>query len=775
MFKMRFAGVILMAMAILGMSHQEAKADISLLDSVSCDTSISSKYTDTPLFNQLLTSKHIPLSITLSDGRTLSVWKDRLINYCELVYGDPWSIVDNGKRHQMYDAASGEYFYLGYDINGNMYLNWRYPDTYRTETYIRDMPFIYQPWNNSTIVSQANNPSFTKPYPEPPGYASPQAGYTVSYELSRAIDRMYYPYHIGGNPAGYFPSRFGSNLVNYAAVDFFPTDYSVGQFELYFTDPTNPCVIRFGSFTMANHKNIFEQPDLELLNSFIITPSSPQHTNQPASVTLQVKNNSSDDFSNVVLAYGWSSSTGINATQGTTTFNINGGQTVNVTISGLKYPKTNAISSTQYFSAYVNPNNDNPTNESNTSNNSHYWSVTVNNPNAYMTLNLVNNQNLYATVHNDMMKPIDRDCPVTSGTDEICRTGTSNTTAYIKVYDTNQTVNTSDDTLVRTVPVPNYHIAPGGTYDIPIPAEVQNSNIVKRYRVEAQIAEYKGEVDLDGNASYNDNHKTDFYMVYAPYTFMPSDLSTCNQLNVSYVNAVNGVGPIKSCAGQYPKYPSTQTEIGMQVYHFVLWRFFPLPLPPYTVTTPNTDPTKADYFRQGYTLNEPNNTQGNSKTFIYYPTGSNTQGLPGPYTNAGGYTYRGRLMPMSANFTFSVYDTVKNSSSATGYSKNALIAFGTLAYDIDSSCYNNTVLDLVHKYGCDEIMFFVPNAQNNMYVRPSDHTGPIDFISDPITDTKIPYLNPGKYIFDVNATEKFQYRYQFNNTSSGYSWQQVGS
>lgn len=771
------------AACFIGFSEQAEAVDYSIDEVVKCTLTTQERnyWSQTSNFQSYLSDLGIPLT---KNGYAIN--KNYALNRCILVYGTPYDVpttsTGSQKAKQSW-SSNGEPRYLGYGESGQLYANPAFPnDEGGGTSYLISWEFIRNPWNNSTLVYQGNSSSFSKPPPIPRGTTMPtyrdSSGhlYTEAEELDRAIDMQYYFFNPNGSKGlrGYFPdynpyvghTMRGANLVNYASVVMYPTAYTSGQFVLY-SISHNTGTYWYATYTIPAHKPLFKDtPDLYIkINS--ITPN-PGHTNETATIDYSIFLKSSYKVNNVDIKYGWATNS-LTGKRHSTILNSSTGYRENRFTLTVKYPKTNQRITNKTFYMYVNADKTSPKQESDWSNNDDTMTASVQNGNAYVKLFLDDNSNLYARVYNQMIKPITRDCTVSSSTNEICKPGTTWTTTAVRVYDTKNTSSKTDDVLVRTISVPNYTISPTGSYTISFPAETVNSNIVKKYRVVAEIPYFNREVDMNGAAKYGDNQAEDFYMVYAPAPKI--DLASCNEVNASYLTLVNGVGPIKSCAGHYPKYPSTNVESGMGAYHFVMWRFLPTPLPPYSVSTPVTNPTNPNYFKQTYTLNEPSNTLGNTNSFLYYPTSSsNSEGLAGPYTQSGQYKYRGRLMPTDATFTFSVYDTIKDSSAA-GYRKNVLIAFGSVAYDIPSTCYNAGSLDLIHKYGCDEIMFFVPNSQANMFQRPGEFTGDIDFVTNPIKSTKIPYLNPGKYVFELKANENFQYRYQWNKATSGYDWQ----
>lgn len=770
----KFTTLLPIILVLLLFPEHQTDAAYTLDDVVNCSLNTEQKnyWSQRTNFESYLEDHNIPLT---KNGRAIN--KNYAINRCLVVYGTPYdvpTVATGSQKAKQSWSSNGEPRYLGYSLSGGYYANNKFPnDEGGSADYLISWKFIKYPWNNSTLVYQGNSSSFSKPAPIAPSssivptYVDENGHlFTKAEELDRAIDMQYLTFRPNGPKGlrGYFPdynpfvghTMRGSNIVDYASVSSYPTEYTSGQFNLYLISH-NSGTYWYSSWVIPAHKPLFKGvPDLkvEITN---VSPN-PGHTNQTATVTYKVTLVSDYKINNVDVLFGWNN----NGLTGKRHSVINPGtSTHTVTI---KYPKTNKRIKNENLYMYINKNRTSPKNESNWNNNKDTYQVAVENPNAYVKLFLNSSNDLYARVYNQMIDGISQSCVNSSSTQEVCKTGTSKRNTVIQLYDTKMTQTKSDDTLVQTVSIPNFTISSTQSQKIPITTPDANKDSVVMYRVVAQIPEFQGEVDFNGSPKYDDNYKEDYVVVYP--NLPPVTLDDCNQLNVSYVNELDGVGPIKSCAGHYPKYPSTFVENGMGVYHFVLWRFFPTPFPAYEIRTPalNSDPANA--FRQTYSISEPSNTVGNKNTFLYYPTGSNSAGLAAPYTQRedGEYMYRGRLFPTDATFTFSIYDTINDSSASNGYRKNVLVAFGSLSHDIPSHCYDDTKLDLVHRFGCDEILFFLPNSQANMMTRPPNFTGTnIDLLNNPIQTTKIPYLNPGKYVFELKANENFQYRYQHDD------------
>lgn len=405
----------------------------------------------------------------------------------------------------------------------------------------------------------------------------------------------------------------------------------------------------------------------------------------------------------------------------------------------------------------------------NTSDNTVSKTVTVRNPDAFVDI-IVNNDSSDNTigdakikVTNRTWKTIKQDCSLTSD----CKTGTTKKEYVIKVYDTKFTTSPADDVLVATYK-PTYSLTYGNSEPFTINRSIFKNWIDTKYpdtyqlvqfRIDAQIPEYAEEVNWDGDDYYSNNSDSEI-LNYFPER--PDIAATqCNEVehsSSSYFNTSNGgFNPIKICAGHYPTYPSTQVESGMQAYHYVLYRFFPQPMPKYEVTTPETDVSNPNHFSQIFELpdSEDYRQMGDFES-MFFPNN----------TSNGYYQERGRYMPTGGTFNFEVYK--KNSNGTKGQQ----IALGTVSYNIPSGCYDRYNLDINHHYSCDEIMFFLPNPD----VDPTKHKKPANYtgsnVTFPISGTRIPYLNPGEYTFEFKATESFRYYYQTNMINNGYLWEE---
>lgn len=491
------------------------------------------------------------------------------------------------------------------------------------------------------------------------------------------------------------------------------------------------------------------------------TPTYP-HSNQSVSVTYKVCNNSTVAIDNAAVAYGFTSQTSGSTYIG----HMNAGECKTLTsnhttpvVKDYTGPVTYKVSLSGGFKDDVD-----------TSDNSDTSTITVRNPDM-ATKVIVDNDSSDNTIGDVKVKVSNKMFSTTTENCEVyasgCYNPTSSTPDYFRVYiyDTKFTVDTSDDTRIGTIYLPKYTLNHGENYYFNIDKSVfinyvnnkyPNSYQLVQFRVKSEIPHYTGEVDFYGNPSYENNIDESVVNYFPPRPNMAA--TECNTINHSFSNyfvTPDGYNPIKICAGHYPTYPSTTVESGMQAYHYVLYRFFPEPIPKYNVATPESDTTNPNHFSQIYTLPSTEETkQLGDFDSMFFPN----------KTSNGYYQERGRYMPTGGMFNFEVY---KKESDGT---KGKTVAIGTVSYNIPSTCYSNSALDINHQYGCDEILFFLPNSDvgSKKFEKPASYTS--STVTYPIKDTKIPYLNPGKYTFEFKANENFKYYYQQNQINTGYNW-----
>jgi hypothetical protein len=621
--------------------------------------------------------------------------------------------------------------------------------------------------------------------------------------------------------------NIGDNLSKFAVIHSMPSDYFFGSFTLYyswdewvdkavslyglqgaydkFKDDDSPVVVKsgntlvkrkdgsvhFSTFLLPSYKNIFGEPDVAVKSSgFSITPDDPKSTNTTiSSIKLIVENYDTADADEVQLTYSFPGGktycylipTEIPAKSGSTPGSLTITLDKGYSCSGaapetLKYPKTNKRTSTVKFTAIINKDNLSPIERSDKrGNNKKEFNVRIDNPNAWLKVAAKDKTSVTLQVHNEMIQAISSPCK-TSG-EEVCLGGTAPTKLDVKVYDTKWTDTQSDDQLVAHLTPTEFsalkYTSIGATDNKNQYTLISIHTMIKaklgdkfdeptnsmKYRIEAVMPYYAGEVDFNGNPKYDDNSATDFVVV------LPNlpDFQACKDVPASYIIVPTGQDkPHKMCAGNYPKFPSTYVEEGMGAYFFVNYQFFPMPMPKYNMTN------LTGGF-QAFDITESNTTLGNTDTFLYYPTRGqsgtyNPRNLAAPYegNGSGHYLYRGRMMPTGAEFRFRV-ETVEKDSSNNEVVKP--IAVGSVRYDIPSTCFKESMLDLEHKMGCDSILFFLPNDSGTMFDRPTDYPEDqkVDYNGNPITKTKLPLLNSGKHRFTMDARENQEYRYQHDD------------
>lgn len=483
------------------------------------------------------------------------------------------------------------------------------------------------------------------------------------------------------------------------------------------------------------------------------SPKNP-HSNQDVAVKIEVCNHSHSTATNVEVSYGFNKG----KIESATIPNIKGNDCVTVT-HNTKAPQINKGTGKVIYTATLDKYKD----DSNPSDNKDIANVTIINPDAKVTVSSVQGDSTQANdvkvkFINNMTTNITNSCGNSSET-VACRTGATNIpgNARINVYDTKFTESVLDDILVGSYEEPysepKFNLKNGESKTITIDSDVFTNYVKGKYkdtyqlvefRVAAEMPHFKGEVDYKGNESY-ENNRADEILLYYPERPNIASMK-CNVLehmDSSYFITPDGSNPIKMCAGHYPTYPSTTVESGMQAYHYVLYRFFPVPLPKYTVGTPVKDESNPNHFTQTFELpsSEGLTQLGDFESMLF-----------SKYTVRGYYQERGRYMPTGGVFEFSVYKTDD---------EKEIIALGTVSYNIPKSCYDSTFLDIKHHYGCDEVLFFLPNYEDSRaQEKPMDYTN--NKVVYPIKNTKIPYLNPGSYTFKFEATESFAYYYQTN-------------
>lgn len=287
------------------------------------------------------------------------------------------------------------------------------------------------------------------------------------------------------------------------------------------------------------------------------------------------------------------------------------------------------------------------------------------------------------------------------------------------------------------------------------------------YTIEAKIKNY---TELP-ESNYQDNI-SELGIKVNPY--IPEN-TKCDKLNTQYTKVIpypgTDPGITKTCIGWTPNFPSTHIEGGQGTYFYVAYKMFPSPMPAYKVTT--LDPMGVN---QVFEHAEPRNTLGACdlklendtdcklyEPFFYYPVKwesrfatTEYKDFVGPYTvgphDFHHYRYRGRMMPSSVTFHFSIIDMKNNA--------NIPMANGSVAFDVPETCYEVDTIDITPE--CRLIQFYVPTDST------IDRKLPLGDASLKIPKDKIEFLNPGEHRFTLEIEEKQKYFYQ---SDEGAEWQ----
>lgn len=280
----------------------------------------------------------------------------------------------------------------------------------------------------------------------------------------------------------------------------------------------------------------------------------------------------------------------------------------------------------------------------------------------------------------------------------------------------------------------------------------RKTNKIFKIKLEANIPYYKGEVDGSGKPKYQDN-KEEFelhYVINVPVTSNASCV-LAESKSVNHYNLNGGQAPVKMCIGHFPNNPSTLVENGMDSYHYVLYRFFPVPMPNYDVYSPELNENLPDYFYQIIKSINDTKVKGEESAYIF----ENKK--------------RKRYLPNKVDFSFVIKEDKTNGKQ---------IALGNASHTIPKTCYYKESIDIRQHYGCGEIMFYLPNNSDDFMEEPQNYKTNDTKITDvvyPIKNKKIPYLNPGKYKLELDAKEYYQL-YEQTNTSllkGVYRWSDI--
>lgn len=665
-------------------------------------------------FKEYLQSINVPYQIKVG-GKTLTANRYYALNRCMLVYGGPFD-VPSSEQDTQYVNGVRQFRYLGYSVNKSLYPDPLFPDLVgpNQDRYVKERPFLIYPWNNRDVIEAANSNFSDTPYPVAPNTSEE----VRREELSKAVDRFCYARLSCRNTygwRGYFDQLNTElnvvlnpqNLSKYASIHSFSSDYVVGNFSLYYKSENNGRIY-YATFYTPAKKRLFEEIDLILQPYFEITPTPGMDNDKINQIKFKVKNQGIRHLKDVEVYYGFQ-----NGKTYCTTIDLKPNEVKTVVVTkgqldcknpskseDLTYPYTSREREKIVpFTVHVNPKEDNPKDETTFTNNKRDFNVTVRNPNAFVTIQIKNRNEAVVTVINNTFNTI--------------TSPSGNQKFSIQVFDTKWEKDPNKHVLLQGYSqYPSFTLQPLESKSFTVTLPQRSKTKGDQYKIVATIPNYKGEY------TYVDNVDEDFITLSSSIP-IPTE---CNTINVPYVGKLN-----KMCSGHYPKYPSTVVENGMQTYHYVLYRFFPQPIPQYNVS-------KLDGLTEVYDLKE---NQG--QTFLFSKDGKQ----------------RGRMMPRGVNLSFTVYYEQSNGSSIP-------VAKGTVTYNIPESCYDPNELDLIHKTNCDEILIFLPNDSDTMFEKPQDYPEglDIDIVNNPITNTKIPFVNPGNYRFELKAQESFQMRVQ---------------
>ncbi|MDX8367186.1 Athe_2463 domain-containing protein [Cytobacillus sp. IB215665] len=101
----------------------------------------------------LIEENNIPLENY--DGYPLN--ESMLLKYGMIVYGDEDTVINNGTNN---DVKDGESRYLGYDADGNLYQNYKFPHDYDATGDV-DKDWIKTPWEDQTGIDKGiNEPNY---------------------------------------------------------------------------------------------------------------------------------------------------------------------------------------------------------------------------------------------------------------------------------------------------------------------------------------------------------------------------------------------------------------------------------------------------------------------------------------------------------------------------------------------------------------------------------------------------------------------------------------
>jgi hypothetical protein len=739
-----------------------------------------------------------PSSITPSayyNGTSpLPLSDSELKNHCFVVFGGPEHVDDsvqmtfkNGKEYSGF-LEGGKPLYLGFDENGELFLNPYYPEWYAGDNLFSNPDFFFYraPWktypSTTTLSNKLNNKlsdaalrsSFDK-------YSSDFFSHLHVINDSVDPDQSF----ISKN-------RDVSLLRDYIVVERIPTDYAPGYYKLFFSYKGTDS---FTTVFVPSTKCFWCELDQQVKenHSFVCSASSLSWKGTPyegenAALTLTLNHSfasktagSKSNVKHVWLTYGWINTGDGNIETYSKFVNVNENKETVVSLTDgnvlhphllssskvetLHYPKANR-SGTATFIASINTDFSAPVVETSRLDNSCSWDIPLTKPeNVSVSFDTNSNPallyeknkplNIPIIVSNQTSLPVKAPCDAASSTNAVC--SGSDTNMKIEVFDQSG-VAVSIDPKYQDYTLPT--VLSGGSKNVLFDESLPKG----KYTIKATIPDYAVNASNETNSSDNSDS-----ISITVDSIPPSNLDCRLLVHTSgsshYVNSLKSDGLAKMCYGIYPNHPSTQIEGGTGTYAYMKYFFFPEPVPDYTVTNagasysanPNTR-----FFNQKVSLTEPKNVIGNQETYLYYPVQDSYNGIPvdqttfpGPYL-AGPhsfyhYMYRGRMIAESVDFDFEVTDPKSN-----------VVAKGQVQYPIDTAnCIRTDLID--YKESCREIVFYLPHSDETLF-----HNVPED-------KEKIYYQNPGIHTFTFQATEHQRYYYQHDKGNeyqgkSGVEW-----
>jgi hypothetical protein len=680
-----------------------------LIQNCTVNSTTAAHYKSETNFNTYLKSVGMPTQVAVG-AKTLKANRQYAIDRCILVFGGPYDVPVSVQSFKTVNGKT-EPRHFGYTSTKKLYSNHTFPaDSLapNADKYIKLKDFEKFPWSNTAVLAKAGgkipapiSPSDTKAI---------RAGH-----LERAVDTFCSDYsscYSSQGPRGYFDQLNtglnvvlnSSNLSDYVSIQEYPGDYTTGSFNTYFIDSNNK--LWYATHPMVPYKKLFQDGvDLSITN-IIVNPSTAFSTKKITSIEITVKNEGIRNIVNTPLRYGYDKMycQNISLLAGDLkTITITEGQTKcndSTLTENMYFPNIGTAKERNIqFVATINANKNIPQDEVDFTNNVDQLNVKVINPNASVSVSMSGEKTATVKVLNNTFDTI--------------ASNYNGESFLVEVFDTRFSQNSADYQSLGTHSFV-YSIASKGNQVFSITLPDKKANGASEYLIKAKIPHYADE------STFVDNSAATRLAVQSKIT-LPS-VEGCTEMTTPYTNAMN-----KLCAGHFPEYPSTKSSEGMQTYHYAMYRLTPQPMPNYDITDVN-DSTQTVSLRA---------TQG------------------GTYLMSNGDKTRARMVPRSTSINYKVIFNQPNGA-------KVVVANGTVKHTLEEGCFSDTEIDLNHRTNCDQLYVFLPNSQSNMFQKPLDfnRTLRIGFGEQAIKETKIPFVNPGMYTFDLQVSEVSQLRKQ---------------